>query len=139
MERARDATAALLAQLNPVVRLIAEARISGAHIPPRIHMRARAPHIAVRFAGYGDEEDRAYRSRAGYPTNIVTRSGDDARLTQHFRAGRFEQIFEGERGRWYNIFSLDESGDHLLLEVVLTGERLQTPIRLELPYRRVSE
>ena len=136
-ERIRAAARSLLSQLNPITRLIAEARINGMHVPPRIDLQVSPAEITTRFVGYGDDEDHSYQSRPGYPNSIVTDSGRDAELTQHFRGGRLEQIFEGERGRWYNLFALDESGEHLRLEIVLTGERLDTPIRVELPYRRI--
>lgn len=134
--RVMRAVEPLLRGLNPLVRPLAESRVREARIPPRIDLTVRGDRVAVRYVGR--EEERTFRSRVGRPRNIRRDSGEAARLTQVFRNGQLQQIFEGpEGGRWYNLFSLDPSGRRMTLNVVVTHERLGTPIRVELPYERI--
>lgn len=131
--RVRRAAAPILQEMNPIVRLIAEHRLNDTHVPRHIEIRTESGEIAIRFAG---DEDLTYRGPVGRPRTITLDSGGNARLTHLLRDGQLQQIFEGERGRWYNVFRLDESARHLHLEVVITGARLDEPLRVNLPYTR---
>jgi hypothetical protein len=134
--RVRLALEPTLRRLNPLVRGLAERRLNeSVPIARRIEVGVDGERISVRYVG---ERDRTFRSRAGRPRTVETRDGREARMTQLFRDGHLEQIFEGENGRMYNVFELDEAGRRLTLTVVMTGERLDQPIRITLPYVRVG-
>lgn len=124
-----------LERLPALVRNTVESRLSdGEPVPRTIDVWLRGQRAFVRYAG--DDEPRTFETRLGQPTEVETRMGRTATLTQLFRDGHFEQIFQSDRGRWYNVFTLDESGDRLQLRVAVTSERLDTPLHMELPYVR---
>ena len=126
----------ILRSINPIFRPLAESRLRETYVPARIDLTVRGQHVAVRYVGR--EEEHTFRSRAGYPRTITRDSGQAARMTQLFRDGQLQQIFEGDQGgRWYNLFALDASAERLTLRVVVTHERLTEPIRVELPYVRI--
>lgn len=128
-----------LERLNALVRNTIESRLSdGEPVPRTIDVWLRGQRVFVRYAG-GEEEPRTFESRLGRAEEVETRMGRTARLTQLFRDGHFEQIFESERGRWYNVFTLDETGEQLDLRVAVTSERLDTPLHMHLPYRRQAQ
>lgn len=134
--RVRRALEPVLRRVNPLLRGVAERRLNDSvPVARRIEIGVDGSRISVRYVG---ERDRRFESRAGHPRTVEARDGREARMTQLFRNGRLEQIFEGENGRMYNVFSLDEPGRRLTLTVVMTGERLEQPIRVTLPYVRVG-
>ena len=134
--RVRRALEPTLARMNPLIRALAERRLDDSvPIARRIVIGLNGDRISVRYVG---EEDRTLQSRAGRPRTIEGRDGNEAQMTQLFRDGHLEQVFEGERGRMYNVFELDESGRRMTLTTIMTGERLEEPIRIALPYVRVG-
>lgn len=137
MERARarirHAAEPVLSGMNPVVRLLAERAVDDAEVPRRIRIALPRPRIAITYVGR--EDAKTFESRAGYPTD-VHHDGRSSRMTQLFRDGHLEQIFQGERGRWYNVFELGGDGAQLTMSITIVGERLPRPVRLTLPYRR---
>ncbi len=134
--RVRSAIEPALARMNPLMRAIAERRLDqSVPVARRIIVALNGDRISVRYEG---EQSRTFESRAGHPRTVEARDGREARLTQLFRDGHLEQVFEGENGRMYNVFQLAEDGRRLTLEVVMTGERLEQPIRVQLPYVRAG-
>ena len=57
-------------------------------------------------------------------------------MTQLFRDGHLEQIFEGDNGRMYRLLELSEDGSRLSATTIVQSERLENPIRITQPYRR---
>ena len=124
-----------LGRLNPILRAAAMERLNESRpVPHRIDLGVRGERIRIRY--HGAERTRAFESQSGHPRQVEGEQWE-ARMTQLFRQGRLEQVFEAHGGRWYNVFTLDESGERLTLRVVLSGGRLPETIQLELPYRRV--
>ncbi|HJL14428.1 MAG TPA: hypothetical protein RMH99_02160 [Sandaracinaceae bacterium LLY-WYZ-13_1] len=135
--RVQRALAPTLRRLHSVLRALAERRLNDSvPVARRIDIGLDGEEIAIRYVG---EDDRTFRSRAGRPRAIEGLDGREARMTQLFRDGHLEQVFEGERGRMYNVFELSRDGRRLTLTVVMTGERLEEPIRITLPYVRVGD
>ena len=130
--RVHHAASPILRRLNPIMRMLAESRLDDTHVPRRIDIVVDDGDIAIRYVG---DEDRTYRARHGHPRTITLDSGREARLTHIVREGQLQQVFEGERGRWYNLFELQDGG-RLMLNVVIAGERLEAPLRVSLPYDR---
>jgi hypothetical protein len=119
-----------LSRIDPLLRMMGESMVQGRlPVPRRIDIGIDGDRIAVTIRNDG-EAARTYESRAGYPS-----ARRASTMTQLFRDGHLEQIVEYESGvRKYRIFTLDESGDALHFELVLTGA--QRPFRFTASYRR---
>ncbi|MGE0786590.1 MAG: hypothetical protein AB7S26_13040 [Sandaracinaceae bacterium] len=136
-EAARDRIRAelrpLIERLPALVQPLARERLNGRfRVAREIDVALPGDHIRVRYTG---EETRTFDSRRGRPRRIETENGE-ATLTQLFRDGHLEQVFEGDNGRMYIVMELAGDGDRLEVTTILTGERLETPIRITHPYVR---
>lgn len=133
-QRVRRALRPALEQVPTMFRSMAEERLAGRFQVVRvIDIALPADRIRVTYAS---DRSRTFESRRGYPTTITTDDDREARMTQLFRDGHLEQIFEGEQGRLYRVLELSADGTHLTATSVMTGERLDTPIRITQPYVR---
>ncbi|MEZ4337178.1 MAG: hypothetical protein R3B82_11180 [Sandaracinaceae bacterium] len=133
-DRVRRALRPALAQVPSMFRSMAEERLAGRfQIVRAIDIALPGDRIRVTYAS---DRRRTFESRRGYPTTITTDDDREARMTQLFRDGHLEQIFEGEEGRLYRVLEVSADGTRLTATSVMTGERLDAPIRITQPYVR---
>lgn len=133
-DRVRHALRPALDQIPAIFRGMAEERLNARfEIVRAIDISLPTDRIRVT---YTSTRTRTLESRAGYPTTIETDDGREARMTQLFRDGHLEQIFEGEQGRLYRVLELSADGSRLTATSILTGDRLDAPIRITQPYVR---
>ena len=78
-----------------------------------------------------------FHTRRRHPARVTTETGDGARLTQHFRDGALEMVFDLDEGRRWTVLRVDEAG-RLLLTTTIDPTRLDRNVRYELTYRRVQ-
>lgn len=134
-QRVVGAIGEVVGEINPLFRALLEERLASRQ-PVATRVVIDFPeerNIHVRYEG---ERTRDYRSRAGYPEEIENEQGERVRLTQLFREGHLEQVFEGPRGRWYQVLTLSGDARVLTVATTITGERLPRPIRWQLEYER---
>ena len=133
-QRIRQALEPAIESIPFLMRSMARSRLNERfRVVRTIEIALPADRIRVRYTG---ERSRTLESRRGHPVTIESEEGNEARMTQLFREGHLEQIFEGENGRMYRVLELSEDGSRLSATTILQGDRLEQPIRITQPYRR---
>jgi hypothetical protein len=123
-----------IAGLSPDLQQYARQRIAeSTWIPATIVINATAQRISVQYQG---EENRTFDTAPGQSTNVFSRSGVRAAVTQIFRPdGGIQQQFQAMDGRQINV--LTTSGNSLNLSVTIQSPRLgQNTIQFQLTYNR---
>lgn len=95
----------------------------------RIRTEVRGDRVVVSY------DDDRYESRDGR-WRTVTATGERVQLLQQVRGRRIYQRFRGDDGTKQMVLTLSEDGRHLWLDVTVTSERLPTPLRYRLRFRR---
>jgi len=132
--RIRRALRPAIASLPFLFRSTAESRLNERfRVVRAIDISLPGDRIRVRYSG---ERTRVLESPRARPTTIRGDDGNEARMTQLFRDGHLEQIFEGDNGRMYRLLELSEDGSRLSATTIVQSERLENPIRITQPYRR---
>ncbi|MCB9596397.1 MAG: hypothetical protein H6719_26985 [Sandaracinaceae bacterium] len=133
-ERIRRALEPAIQSIPFLFRSMATERLNARfRVVRAIDIELPADRISVRYTG---ERTRTLESRRGHPVTIETDDGGEARMTQLFRDGHLEQVFEGEHGRMYRLLELSEDGARMTATTILQGGRLEQPIRITQPYVR---
>ncbi len=98
------------------------------------------PTITIEFAGGKAtiiRRDTSIRTTLDGPAVTVTRDGRSAKVKHHLAsASKLVETVHGERGSTTNTFVLSDDGARLTASTTIEGDRLKTPIRYRLSYRR---
>lgn len=98
------------------------------------------PTITIEYAGGKTtiiRRDTSIRTTLDGPAVTVTRDGRSAKVKHHLAsASKLVETIHGERGTTTNTFVLSDDGAHLTASTSIEGDRLKTPIRYRLSYRR---
>lgn len=133
-ERVRRALEPAIQAIPFLFRSMASERLNARfRVVRAIDIALPEDRIQVRYTG---ERTRTLESRRGHPVTIETEDGREAQMTQLFRDGHLEQVFQGEQGRMYRLLELSEDGARLTATTILQGGRLEQPIRITQPYVR---
>lgn len=98
------------------------------------------PTITIEYAGGKTtiiRRDTSIRTTLDGPAVTVTRDGRSAKVKHHLASpSKLVETIHGERGSTTNTFVLSDDGAHLTASTTIEGDRLKTPIRYRLSYRR---
>jgi hypothetical protein len=133
-QQVNEAVEPAIAGLSPDLQQYARQRIAeSTWIPATIVINATPQRISVQYSG---EENRTFDTAPGQATNVFSRSGVRAAVTQIFRPdGGIQQQFQALDGRQINV--LTANGNSLSLSVTITSPRLgQNQIQFQLSYNR---
>ena len=115
------------------MRAVARARIDAdALVARRIRVEVDGEHIATTLHTTADHR---FRTRLGHPASVTTETGSEAQLTQLFREGRLELVFDLSEGRRWTVLSLSP-GERLTVTTTIDPHRLDDNVRYVLEYRR---
>lgn len=121
-----------LEDLDPITRSLARRRL--AERDPVV------PEITIAFADGKTtitRRDQAVTAPLGGPAVTVARDGRSARVTHRLSADTLLiESIRGEKGSTVNHFHLPGDGARLLVRTEINGDRLTSPIRYDLTYRR---
>lgn len=124
-----------LRDANPLMRAIARQRLdTDAMLPRRITVALDGPTITTTLHTTAPHR---FRTREDYPAQVTTEEGGDARLTQLFRSGRMEMVFDLDEGRRWTTLSISAE-DRLTLSTTIDPTRLDSNVYYSLEYRRAS-
>lgn len=65
-------------------------------------------------------------------------NGDPVRLRQVVRGNRIEQVFRSDEGQKRTVYRFSRNGDHVTLDITVTGARLPRPLHYSLRYERAE-
>ncbi|GAB5543998.1 MAG: hypothetical protein SangKO_037580 [Sandaracinaceae bacterium] len=132
-ERVEAAFELALRDANPLMRAVARTRIDAdALVARRIRVEVDGEHIVTTLHTTADHR---FRTRLGHPAPVTTETGSEAQLTQLFREGRLELVFDLSEGRRWTVLSLSP-GERLTVTTTIDPHRLDDNVRYVLEYRR---
>ena len=118
---------------HPLFRMIARQRVQPAELLARRYRVSVEPqHVTTTLEC---ARSHRYRTRLGHPAQVRAESGEPARLTQLFRAGHLEQVYEMDEGRRWVVFEL-EGDDAMRVSTTIDPVAFDRNIRYALRYRR---
>ncbi len=99
------------------------------------------PAHEFRIAVVGDlvqltRDSRTLSVTVGGPAQSVSGDQGEGRIRATRREGDLVLTMQGESGTLTTVYRLSEDGQRLTLSVQMSGERLSTPIRYRVTYRR---
>ena len=131
----RSAFDRALRDVNPFMRAMARQRINvDEMLVRRIRVAIDGPRITTTFH---TTRPHRFQTRQDHPDQVTTENGNAARLTQLFRSGQMEMVFDMEEGRRWTVLTT-EGSDRLTLTTTIDPTRLDDNIRYSLVYRRAS-
>ncbi|HRI09322.1 MAG TPA: hypothetical protein PKW35_15985 [Nannocystaceae bacterium] len=130
MEAAIEAAAQ---QMNALIRGIGRKRLTESNpIREKIVIAVDGEEVSVTFAA-----GRTVAGRLGGPAvDWTSDSGKPVKVGFSMVKGRLVLQFTAEDGQRRSVFSLDESGSKMTMSVTITSDRLETPMKYALSYRR---
>jgi len=133
-ERARDRVYAAIDraadQVSFFIRGWARSRLREKNpVHRRVRTRVRGDVVEVTY------DDDRYVSRDGR-WRTVTATGEQVRLLQVARGNRIYQRFRGEDGEKQMVLTFADGEPWLWLDVTVLSDRLPTPLRYRLTFRR---
>lgn len=120
-------------QVNAVIRGIARKRLTESNpVRESIVIAVDGDKVAVTFTA-----GRTVRGVLGGPAiDWTSDSGKPVKVAFSLVKGRLVLNFTAEDGARRSTFTLNEAGDRLTMSVTISSERLETPMKYALTYRR---
>ncbi len=120
-------------QMNALIRGIGRKRLTESNpIREKIVIAVDGEEVSVTFAA-----GRTVAGRLGGPAvDWTSDSGKPVKVGFSMVKGRLVLQFTAEDGQRRSVFSLDESGSKMTMSVTITSDRLETPMKYALSYRR---
>ena len=96
--------------------------------------------IELRFRGEDQVDCRfdtglRYRTPLGATRDGESLDGETLRVTQRYRDGALEQVFQADQGTRWNLYHA-LGGDRLRLDATTQGDMMPRPLQFSLTYRR---
>lgn len=137
-EKASDNVAAkieiVVDEMNLFIRPIARSRLINANIPRRrLVISSTIAAVSIK----ADDQDAIVTPANGDEVPVVT-SGDSATVRTVSQGDNLVRTFRNDGGQRANTYSLDPSGNTLILDVKVTSARLPRVLTYRLVYRRVA-
>ena len=92
---------------------------------------AETEQVTVTFVDTG----ATYTTRPGRPRRLRSLDGSSLRVTQRFREGRLEQVFEAGQGTRWNVYT-STGEDTMRCDATTNGDMLPQAMHFALDYRR---
>lgn len=122
-----------LRDVNSLMRAMARQRIDvDEMLIRRITVAFQGPNITTTLH---TTRPHRFRTRQNHPAQVTTENGSDARLTQLFREGRMELVFDMDEGRRWTVLR-PGGADALTLTTTIDPTRLDDNVHYSLDYRR---
>ncbi len=129
----RSAFERALRDVNALMRAIARQRIDvDEMLIRRITVAVDGPTITTTLHTTAPHR---FRTRQNHPAPVRTENGVDAQLTQLFRGGRMELVFDMDEGRRWTLLT-PAGADRLRLTTTIDPTRLDDNVHYALDYRR---